>query len=157
MSFRIISRFAAFALLSAGLVGAQGPGSPPSAADRVANQVAHLTSLLSLTSAQQAQATTIFTDQQTATASVITAMKTARTALETAVESNDAATITAQATQIGSLTTQEVESRAKADAAFYAILTADQQTKYKQVGHGGPGGGGPGGPRGPHPGMPPQD
>jgi Spy/CpxP family protein refolding chaperone len=75
-------------------------------------------------------------------------MQAARTALQTAIESNDTAGINAQAAQIGTLTTQEVEAQATARAAFYAILTADQQTKYKQLMAAGPGGlrgfGGPG-------------
>jgi Spy/CpxP family protein refolding chaperone len=88
-------------------------------------------------------------------------MRTAHEALKTAVEANDTATITAQAAQIGELTAQEVSARATAEAAFYAILTGDQQTKFKQLrggpggfgGHG-PGGHGPGGPGGPPPAPP---
>ena len=57
----------------------------------------------------------------------------------------DAAGITTQATQIGALTTQEIESRSKAEAAFYALLSADQQAKFKQLHEGGPMGGGVGG------------
>ncbi len=73
-------------------------------------------------------------------------MQAAHTALQTAIESNDTASISAQAAQIGTLTTQEVETHATAQAAFYAILTADQQTKYKQLLSAGPRGfGGPGG------------
>ena len=68
----------------------------------------------------------------------------AQTALQTAIKSNDLTGIMTQATQIGSLTTQQVEDRAKADAAFYAILTPDQQTKYNQLHDAGVGGrGGP--------------
>jgi len=63
-------------------------------------------------------------------------MKAARTALKTAVEANDTAGIPAQASQIGSLTTQEVQAEATANAGFYAILTPDQQTKYNQLGTG---------------------
>jgi Spy/CpxP family protein refolding chaperone len=105
-----------------------------------------------LTTAQQTEATTIFTTEQTALSALLTSMQTARTALQTAVQNNDLTGITTQATQIGSLTTQQVEAQGKAGAAFYAILTTDQQTKYGQlqsIGIGGPGGpGGFGGPDG---------
>lgn len=82
-------------------------------------------------------------------------MRTARTTLQTAIKSNETATIGTQATEIGTLTSQEVLAQATAAAAFYAILTADQQSKFDTLGPlvggpGGPGGfGGPGGP-GPH-------
>ena len=107
------------------------PSNPPSDADIVANLVAHLTTLLDLTGAQQTQATSIFTVAQ----------------------------ITAAATQIGTLTMQQVVAQAKADAAFYLILTSDQQTKFaalKAAGLGAPGPGpgpgqGQGGPQGPPP------
>jgi len=131
------------------------PPSPPSTAQIVANQVARLTKLLDLTSSQQTQATAIFTTEQSALATVRTSMHTAQTALQTAITSNDAATIAADATQIGTLTGQQVQAQATASAAFYAILMADQQSKYETLGPlgggpGGPGGfGGPGGP-GPH-------
>jgi Spy/CpxP family protein refolding chaperone len=128
---------------------------PPTVAQMVAHQVARLTKLLDLTSTQQASATTIFTTEQTALSTLRTSTQTARTALQTAITSNDAANIGIASTQIGNLTGQEVLAQATASAAFYAILTADQQTKYETLGPlgggpGGPGGlGGPGGP-GPH-------
>jgi hypothetical protein len=80
-------------------------------------------------------------------------MQTAQTALQTAITGSDAAGITAAATQIGTLTTQQVEAQAAAAVAFYAILTSTQQTQYASLkqfglGLGGPGFGGPGGPGG---------
>jgi Spy/CpxP family protein refolding chaperone len=123
---------------------------PPTPAQMVSNLVARLTALLTLTTAQQTQATTIFTNEQAAVSALATSMQTAQTALQTAIKSNDQSGIVTEATQIGALTTQQVEDSAKASAAFYAILTPDQQTKYNElhaVGIGGPGGlgGGPGG------------
>ena len=125
--------------------GAKHTATPPTPAQIVANQVARLTKLLDLTSTQQASATTIFTTEQTALATLRTSMQTARTALQTAIKSDDTATIGTEATQIGTLTGQEVLAQATAAGAFYAILTADQQTKYDTLG---PLGGGPGGPGG---------
>ena len=72
---------------------------------------------------------------------------------------NSLAGMTAAAKQIGDLTAQQVLAQATADAAFIAMLTSDQLTKYnslRQAGVGGPGDGGsspggkgPGGPGGP--------
>ncbi len=127
---------------------------PPTAAQIVANRVTRLTALLTLTSTQQTQATTIFTAEQTALSTIMTSLQTAHTALQTAIKADDQTGIGTQSTQIGSLTTQQIEAQAKGDAAFYALLTSDQKTKYdtlQSVGIGGGGGGGrgPGGPGGP--------
>lgn len=158
MPTKFISRAAAGTMLLTFSLFAQGTGSPPSPptpAQMIANQVARLTTLLNLTSAQQTQATSILTTEQTAMSGLMTGMQTARTTLQTAIQNNDANAITAQANQIGTLTTQEVEAHATAQAALYAILTADQQAKYKQLMSAGPGGpGGPGGHGPGHPGMP---
>jgi Spy/CpxP family protein refolding chaperone len=145
-----ILRTTALLAFASMIATAQTTPTPPSAAQIVANQVARLTKLLDLTSSQQTQATTIFTTQQTALATLRTSMQTARTALQTAITSNDTAAIGVQAAQIGALTGQEVLAQATASAAFFAILTADQQSKYQTLGPlggpGGPGGfGGPGG------------
>jgi len=149
-----ILRTTAFMAFTAMLSSAQTstPPTPPTPAQMVANQVARLTKLLDLTSTQQASATTIFTTEQTALATLRTSMQTARTALQTAIKSDDVTAIGTDAAQIGSLNGQEVLAQATASAAFYAILTADQQSKYDTLGPlgGGPGGG-PGGPGGPGP------
>jgi Spy/CpxP family protein refolding chaperone len=136
------------------------PPGPPTTAQIVANMVDHFTTLLDLTSSQQALATSIFTTQQTALQALQTPMQAAQTALETAVKSNTG--LSAAATQIGNLTAQQVLAQVTGDAAFYAILTADQQTKLTELnkpGQGGPGqgpgqgpgNGGPGGRGGPPP------
>lgn len=143
-------------LLAASSLSGQTAATPPTPAQHIANQVSRLTTLLTLNSSQQTQATAIWTQEETALSGVRDSMRTAHEALKTAVEANDTATIAAQATQIGELTTQEVSARATAEAAFYALLSADQQKKFKQLrggprgfgGHG-PGGRGPGGPSGP--------
>jgi len=157
MKNRILS-ISLLAAVNAGLLLSQTtttPPSPPTPAQMTARQVARLTTLLSLNSGQQAQATAIFTTEQAAISTVFPSLQAAHKALQAAVKTQDSAAITALGAQIGSLTTQEVQARATAQAAFYAILSTDQQTKYDQLpqgfgGHGGPGGpGGPGG--GPHP------
>lgn len=136
------------------LVAQSYSGGPPTAAQMVAAQVARLTALLTLTSAQQTQATTIFTAEQTTISGLRTSLDTARTALDTAVQANNTSAISTEATQIGGLMGQEVLARATADASFYAILTSSQQTTYNNAKLGGllgPGGHGHGGPGGPHP------
>jgi len=146
---RLVTLFA-FTALSTPFLFAQGQGATP--AERIANRVARLTTLLTLTTDQQTQATAIFTKEQSAESSLLTSMQAARKALQAAVEKNDATGITTSATQIGALTTQLVEDQARADAAFYAILTADQQAKYNELqsaGPRGPGGFGGLGGRGP--------
>jgi Spy/CpxP family protein refolding chaperone len=114
-------------------------GTPPDPAAMVQNQVNRLTTLLGLTSAQASQALTIFTAAQTAITSLRTSLDTDRQSLQTAVQSNAAATIDQLSTSIGSVTGQITAIQSKADAAFYAILTADQQTKLNQLGPGGRG------------------
>jgi Spy/CpxP family protein refolding chaperone len=139
-------RATAFAAISAAFLIAQP--SPPSIADMVANQVAHLTTLLTLTTAQAAQATSIFTTEETTISSLRTSQQTAQAALKSAVQANSPSGIAAAAAQIGALDTQTVTARATADAAFYAILTSAQQTVYNELPQGGPGFGPPGGPGG---------
>lgn len=150
-------RGVALTAIAAAFLAAQTttPPSPPSIATIVANEVAHLTKLLTLTSDQAAEATTIFTTEQTALAGLRTSLQTAQASLKTAVQGNSPTGITAAATQIGGLDMQMIEARATADAAFYAILTSAQQTIYNELPQGGPGNGPPGGPgRGPGPGGP---
>jgi len=154
---KTVLRTIALGAMAASLVLAQTPGSgsPPTVAQIVARQVARLTSLLTLTSSQQTQATAIFTTEQTTLAGLRTSLSTVQTSLETAVQGNSASDITTDATQIGGLLGQQVLAEATADAAFYAILTSSQQTTYNNLKLGGllgPGGpGGPGGFGGPHP------
>jgi Spy/CpxP family protein refolding chaperone len=94
-----------------------------------ARQVSLLTHLLTLTTGQQTQATTIFTASITANQALDTQETAARTALLAAIKANATATITAQATTLGNLEAQEIANNANADAAFYLLLTADQKTK----------------------------
>jgi Spy/CpxP family protein refolding chaperone len=115
--------------------------SGPDPATIVQQRVDRLTTLLSLTTAQAAQATTIFTNAQNAIAPLQTNLSTWYTSMQAAVKSNATATIDQLAAQIGTATGQIAAVQNKADAAFYAILTADQQTKLSSArGFGGPGG-----------------
>lgn len=145
-----ITGYLTVAALSAALVFAQrgpgGPGgTPPDPQTMIQNKVAHLTTLLTLTDAQKTQATSIFTDEVTASQSLQTSLRTARESIAAAVKANTPATIDQLATTIGTLTGQLTAIQSKAEAVFYNMLTVDQRTKYDSLHHGGPGGfGGPG-------------
>jgi hypothetical protein len=88
-----------------------------------------LNNLLGLTSSQQQQATTIFTAAVAAHAAIRTNMKAARKSLTTAIKNNDSGGIGQASMAIGSLTAQLTAAGANANAAFYQILTTDQQNK----------------------------
>src|SRR4051812_10823973 len=113
----LTSIFAASCMFAQGT--AQGTRTAPDPATIAQHRVARLTKLLTLTSAQQQQATNIFTNSATADATVRTNLKTAHQALSDAIKKNDTAGIDRAATTIGSLTTQLTSTDGKADAAFY--------------------------------------
>jgi Spy/CpxP family protein refolding chaperone len=125
----------------------QPQSTPPDPATQAQHHIQFLTKLLALTTAQQQQATTIFTNAATASSALHDQMKTAHQSLQAAIIANNSTNIGTAATTIGGLTTQLVSIEATAQAAFYQILTADQQTtltNFEQSpkhGHfGGPGG-----------------
>lgn len=127
-----------------------GPGNPPSVATLVQKRVNLLTTLLGLTSAQQASATTIFTNTATANTSVRSELQTARKKLQTDIEATPAATTSGpgsantsllqeDATAITTLENQLIYDDALDEAQFYAILSSIQQTTlktYKSQTHG---------------------
>lgn len=99
----------------------------------VAHRVNFLTTVLNLTSAQQQQATTIFTNAANSVSALHTSLKNAHQSLTTAVSGNDSAGIDQASNTIGTLTTQVTSIHAKANAAFYQILTPDQQSKLTKL------------------------
>jgi hypothetical protein len=103
-------------------------------------RVNSLATLLDLTDAQKASATAIFTNAQAADQSIQTSLQEARQSLPDAIKKNNFAQIDTLAVTIGTLTGQLTAIDGKAQAASYAILTADQQTKYDTLPPGGPGG-----------------
>jgi hypothetical protein len=155
---RIVKATLLTSLMTAGLMaqrpfGALTTGSPPDPATMVANQVSRLTSLLSLSASQAAAANTIFTNAQAAISPLETTLNTSWTSMQAAIKANATTTIDQLSTSIGVTTGQITAIQNKADAAFYALLTADQKTKLDATGGfggRGPGGGRPGG-RGPRP------
>jgi Spy/CpxP family protein refolding chaperone len=123
------------------------PHSPPSPASMAQREVQRYTTLLSLTPAQVEQATTYFTAEATARQNSWASSKTAHQAMEAAIKANDTATIQSTATTLGQMEGEMMAAHATARAQFYAILTADQKTKFgeleKEHVMGGPGRGGP--------------
>lgn len=120
-----------------------GVGRTLTPAQLAAHRVTRLTAVLDLTAAQQTSATTIFTTEFTALQPLQSSLQTAHKTLAADIEANNASAIATDAQTIGNLTQQRVEAQATADAAFYALLTAAQQTKYKALnprGMEGPGG-----------------
>ncbi len=97
------------------------------------HQVQRYTTLLSLNANQVEQATTIFTTEATTEQNSRASERAAHQAMETAIKSNDTATIQTTATTLGQMSGEMAAAHALARAQFYAILTADQKTKYSQL------------------------
>ncbi len=144
-------QLAAALVMCAALSFAQGPGprgnggTPPDPAQMVQMRVNMLAQRLSLTDDQKTQATKIFTDAEAAAANSRTALQDSRTKLVDAIKANNSSTIDTLSITIGQLEGQMTAINAKAEAAFYNILTADQKAKYTP-GRGPGMMGGPGGP-----------
>jgi Spy/CpxP family protein refolding chaperone len=141
-----------FALACAASVSAwaQTTPKPPSATQIATRHVKTLTTLLSLTSTQKQQATTIYTNAAKSEQTVIETQKAIHDNLRAAIKNNDTAGIDQVSNSVAQSTAELTSIRAKADAAFYQILTAEQQAKLSELEseHMGPwdGPGGPGGP-----------
>jgi Spy/CpxP family protein refolding chaperone len=153
-TIRTVTMIGVAALLLTSAVMAQTPfgvlttPTAPDPATVVADHVARLTRLLTLTTAQAAQATTIFTNALAAVTPLETSLDADYTSIEAAVKSDATATIDSLSASVGTLTGQIVDIQNKADAAFYAILTSAQQTIFNsRSGLGGRGDSGRGGPR----------
>jgi hypothetical protein len=136
----------ALPVLAATLAFSQSSNTPPDPATLAQMRVNRLASELTLTDAQKTTALSIFTTAYTSAQTVQTALQTNRTALATAIQQNNTAAIDQLSTAAGALQGQLLAINSKADAAFYAILTAAQKTLYDARPQAGPGGrGGPGG------------
>ena len=109
------------------------------------NSLDYLAGYLSLTDTQKAQAKTIFDAAETATATAHGVLTSAKDALKAAVKANRAdSEFDRLAAAVGVVEGQLAGIRAKADAKFYALLTAEQKTKFDALqanrSAGGPGG-----------------
>jgi Spy/CpxP family protein refolding chaperone len=126
------------------------PGGRHNPAGMIDHRINRMNAVLALNSGQQTQIRTILTNEQTTESGFRTSMKAAHTNLKTAIQNNDAASIETLSNQIGTITGQSIASHAKTQAAIYALLSPEQQTKAQQFpellggGPGGPGGHGHG-------------
>jgi Spy/CpxP family protein refolding chaperone len=112
--------------------GAKAAYKVPKSASKQARYLNSLTALLSLTTTQRQQAAAIFASAANARISVNSSLKAGRKALRDAVKNNDTGSISQASTALGSLTTQHISYGALANAAFFQLLTPDQQTKMSQ-------------------------
>ena len=127
----LLRPFLAAALAASCLFGQAGNG-PANPANIVQQRVGFLTNLLSLTVAQQQRATTIFTIAARAGVMVVSNLDAAHNSLEHAIKNNDSAAIDQISATIGNLTAKGTSNDAKADAAFYQLLTPAQQSRLIQ-------------------------
>jgi Spy/CpxP family protein refolding chaperone len=109
------------------------PHTPPTPAAFAQRQVQRYTTLLTLNANQVEQATTFFTTEATTQQNSRASERTAHQALEAAIKANDTATIQSTSTTLGQMSGEMMAAHALARAQFYAILTADQKTKYSQL------------------------
>lgn len=112
---------------------------PPDPAQMVQRHVNFLTKHLGLSSTQQQQATTIYTNAMSGQKTMHDQMRVANQALQAAVTKGDNAGIEQAAGNIGNLTAQMTSAHAKADAQFFQTLNNDQQTKFTDMQRHGPG------------------
>ena len=109
------------------------PHTPPTPAGMAQHEVQRYTTLLTLTPAQVEQATTIFTTEATARQNSRASERAAHQAMEAAIKSNDTATIQSTATTMGQMSGEGMAAHALAQAQFYALLNADQKTKFGEL------------------------
>jgi Spy/CpxP family protein refolding chaperone len=126
-----LALFAVLGLLP--MAQAQTAHTPPTPGAMAQRQVQRYTTLLSLNTAQVDQATTFFTNEATAQSNSRASERAAHKALEAAIKANDTATIQSTATTLGQMTGEMMAAHAMARAQFYALLTADQKTKFDQL------------------------
>ena len=111
------------------------------------NRLDFLAGYLSLTDSQKSQAKTIFDAATTAASTAQGQLTAAHDALTVAVKANRADSELDRLTAaVGVIHGQLEAIHAKAMAKFYALLTAEQKTKFDALGNrqgGGPGRGGP--------------
>jgi hypothetical protein len=113
----------------------QTPHTPPTPAQMAQHQVQRYATLLSLNSAQVEQATSIFTAEATSRGNARDTERTAHQALEAAIKANDTATIKSTATALGQMNGEMMAAHSLAAAQFYALLDADQKTKFAELEH----------------------
>ena len=102
----------------------------------------YLAGYLGLSDSQKQQAQPIFEAAESASETARGQMASARDALRAAIKANQPdSELDRLAAALGVIEGQLASIRAKAEAKFYALLTAEQKTKYDEIGNraGGPG------------------
>jgi Spy/CpxP family protein refolding chaperone len=98
------------------------------------DRLTFLTSFLTLTAAQQEQAKTVLSDEESAVKPLMDQMKEASDELTSAMKTPDG-DIDEVAAQIGSISGQLVALDAKAAARIYQLLTSAQKQRFDQLPH----------------------
>ena len=96
---------------------------------RKAKYIRSLSAALTLSPGQEQQADAIYSNALTARATLHASLKTARHNLHNAVKRMDSSLIDQLSSMVGNIRAQKVAAGANANAAFYRILTPDQQSK----------------------------
>jgi Spy/CpxP family protein refolding chaperone len=130
MKYPIAAALAAMIVIP---IAAQTLPQPPSAAEMAEHQVKTLTALLNLTALEQQQAKAIYTNAAKAEQTLHEGQKQAREALRDAIRNNDISTIDQVSAALGQSMAESTSIRAKADAAFFQILTSEQQSKLSDL------------------------
>lgn len=121
--------------------GRRGDRTPLTAAELVERRVQMLTTLLTLDAAQQAQAKTIFTDENTAATALREKAEAAQDAFQDAVKAGASdGQIDQLAAAVGAVHGQSIAVHGKAQTRFRAILNSAQREKL-DASRGGFGGG----------------
>jgi Spy/CpxP family protein refolding chaperone len=105
----------------------------PKTEAKQAKYISFLSTHLSLMANQQAQVASIFAAASASDAELKQSMKTTRRNLGESVMNNDSAGISRLSAAIGTLVAQRHVNGANANAAFFQLLTADQQAKLGQL------------------------
>ena len=140
-------------LMAAALAALTLTGAMPIFADDVArvpsaSRLDFLAGYLTLTDAQKAQAKTIFDAASAAATTAQGQLTAAHDALGAAIKANRAdSELDRLAAAVGAIHGQIQAIHAKAMAKFYALLTAEQKTKFDTLSSRAGGGGGGRGPR----------
>ena len=112
----------------------QGRGLPNSSADALAaTRVRTLDRTFKLTEDQKASGTDIFNKAFAARQEQLAAIETETQALAGSIEQNDAVRRAQAIATLRNFNAQLVANEARADAAFYAKLTADQQVRFQGI------------------------
>ena len=101
----------------------------PHTASKQAKYISFLSAFLSLSPGQQAETADIFAAASTAAGQLKATAKTHKRSLGTAAAANDIGGISQSSLAIGKVASQRHTADARANAAFFQILTADQQEK----------------------------